>query len=326
MSRYAFLFPGQGSQYVGMGKPLVEAYPTARRVFEQADDILGHSLSSLCFGGPETDLTDTANAQLAILVTSIAAWRVLCEHLEDRPKPAAVAGHSLGEYSALVAADALGFEEALHLVQARGEAMRAAGKIAPGGMLAVLGAQPETVASLCVDIMRDSGHIIEIANDNCPGQIVVAGDQEALAAFSKSCEERGMSAPTPLKVSVAPHTSLMKTALPEFLYTLAKTPLRTPSIPVIGNVSATWLTTHAEIRDELSDQLTKTVRWSEFMRCLVEQEIETVVELGPGKVLTGLMRRIDRSVRRANFGNDPQELLAVIDLLKPSQDQQHLGG
>lgn len=326
MSRYAFLFPGQGSQYVGMGQSLVESYPVAQRVFEQADDTLGYSLSRLCFFGPENDLTNTANAQLAILVTSIAAWKVLTEHLEAHPGPAVVAGHSLGEYSALVVSEALEFEDAIRLVRARGEAMRDAGEIAPGGMLAVLGEELEIVERLCADVMQNCGCLIEIANDNCPGQIVVAGAQEALNAFTDLCVERDINAPIPLKVSVAPHTSLMKAALPEFLHILAKTPLRTPTIPLIGNVSADWLTTQEQIRDDLNQQLFSTVRWSESMRCLVERDIGAVVEVGPGKVLTGLMRRIDKNVKRANFGNEPRDLSSVISLVTQFQGQDLIAG
>ncbi|MFQ3662534.1 MAG: ACP S-malonyltransferase [Chloroflexaceae bacterium] len=315
MATYAVLFPGQGSQFVGMGKALAAAAPVAAAVFAEADAILNLELSALCFNGPELELNDTANAQPAIFVASVAAWKTLRE--ATATPPAAVAGHSLGLYAALVAAGALQFADALRLVRARGLAMKAAGELAPGGMMAVLGQSRATVSQLCARAAQVTDAVITIANDNCPGQIVVAGDRRALEVFAALVQEQpGALPPTPLKVSVAPHTPLMQPALGSFLEVLAATPIEEPAIPVLGNVSADWLASAEAVRQELSEQLTREVRWADSMRRLVETGITTVVEVGPGKVLTGLMRAIDRRIGRVNFGDNPASLLELVDLLK----------
>jgi [acyl-carrier-protein] S-malonyltransferase len=315
MTMYAVLFPGQGSQFVGMGRALVTASPVAAEVFAEADAVLKVELSTLCFNGPELELNDTSNAQPAIFVASIAAWKTLREAMAL--PPAAVAGHSLGLYSALVAAGSLHFADALQLVRARGLAMKAAGELAPGGMMAVLGQSRATVSQLCARAAQVTDAVITIANDNCPGQIVVAGDRRALEVFAALVQEQpGALPPTPLKVSVAPHTPLMQPALGSFLEVLAATPIAAPAIPVLGNVSADWLTSAEAVRQELSEQLTREVRWVDSMRRLVETGITTVVEVGPGKVLTGLMRAIDRRVGRMNFGDNPASLPELVDALQ----------
>lgn len=311
--RIAVLFPGQGSQYVGMGKLLAETFPEAARVFEQADKVLGFAFSDLCFNGPEHELNDTANAQPGIFVTSIAAWEVIRPRLSA--PPIAVAGHSLGEYSALVSANALDFAHGLRLVRARGMAMRAAGALAPGGMLAVLGLKLAQVEQLCAQVAQETAAVIEVANDNCPGQVVVAGDRHALEVFAEKSVQQGSLPPTWLKVSVATHTSLMRSAIPDFLDILAATPITEPSIQIIGNITAEWLTSLSAIRQELSEQLTRTVRWADSMRRLAEIEVDTVLEMAPGKVLTGLMRNISRATRRFNFGDIPTELDALVATL-----------
>lgn len=309
MTRYAVLFPGQGSQFVGMGKALAAALPAAAAVFAEADAVLGFDFSALCFAGPEQELNDTANAQPAIFVTSIAAWQALQAMLGSADRPVAIAGHSLGEYSALVAAGALQFADALRLVRARGLAMRAAGEIAPGGMMAVLGMPRATVAELCARAAQATDAVVTIANDNCPGQIVIAGDRRGLEAFAALVQEQpGALPPTPLKVSVAPHTPLMQSATASFLAVLAETPIQAPELPVLGNISADWLMTAEAVRQELSEQLTREVRWADSMRRLVDTGVDAVVEVGPGKVLTGLMRVIDRRISRYNFGDDPASL------------------
>ena len=316
MVRFALLFPGQGAQFVGMGRALAAANPTAAACFVEADELLGFSLSTLCFSGPESELNDTANAQPAIFVASMAAWRALYPAGSPLPRPSAIAGHSLGFYSALVAAGALSFADALRLVRARGLAMRAAGSLAPGGMLAILGLPRATVEQLCHETADATGGVITIANDNCPGQIVVAGDQRALAHFTEHIlAQPGSLPPTPLKVSVAPHTPLMHAALGEFRAIVAETPIATPTLPVLGNVSADWLFSADAVADELRAQLTSEVRWTESMRRLVDHEVAAVVEVGPGKVLTGLMRVIDRRVARFNFGDDPAELPSLYNIL-----------
>lgn len=309
MADFAALFPGQGSQFVGMGQALATASPAAAEVFAEADDLLGFALSGLCFGGPEPELNDTANAQPAIFVTSIAVWQALRERRGETMWPLALAGHSLGEYSALVVADAITFADALRLVRARGLAMRHAGTVAPGGMLAVLGMPRATVEQLCAQAAQATDAVITIANDNAPGQLVVAGDRRALEVFTSYVQAQpGAFPPTPLKVSVAPHTPLMETATTDFLEVLAATPIRRPTLPVVGNTSADWLATAEAVRHELRGQLTREVRWVDSMRQLVAAGATTVVEVGPGKVLTGLMRVIDRKVGRFNVGSDPAEL------------------
>lgn len=315
MTVYAVLFPGQGSQFVGMGRALVATSPVAAEVFAEADAVLEVALSTLCFNGPELELNDTANAQPAIFVASIAAWKTLREAVAL--PPAAVAGHSLGLYSALVAAGSLHFADALRLVRARGLAMKAAGELAPGGMMAVLGQSRATVSQLCARAAQVADAVITIANDNCPGQIVVAGERRALEVFATLVQEQpGALPPPPLKVSVAPHTPLMQPALGSFLDVLAGTPIAAPTIPVLGNVSADWLISAEAVRQELSEQLIREVRWVDSMRRLVETGITTVVEVGPGKVLTGLMRAIDRGVGRMNFGDNPASLPELVDALQ----------
>lgn len=300
------LFPGQGSQYVGMGRALTAAYPEAAAVYAQADELLGYRLSTLCYEGPEAQLNDTANAQPAIFVTSLAVWEVLRERFALHP--AALAGHSLGEYSALVAADVLDFADGLRLVRARAMAMQIAGALAPGGMLAVLGLPLATIHQLCSEIAATAGMVIQVANDNCPGQVVVAGERSALELFAARCGERGALPPTWLKVSVAPHTALMEPALPGFRSVLDQLTIRAPSIPVVANTSADWLQSSSAIYAELLGQLTQTVRWAESMRRLLDSGVETCIELAPGRVLTGLLRAIDRSVRRINVGDEPLAL------------------
>ncbi|MBX0330467.1 ACP S-malonyltransferase [Oscillochloris sp. ZM17-4] len=312
--KIAVLFPGQGSQYIGMGKALAATFPEAARVFAQADDVLGFALSDRCFHGPDHELNDTANAQPGIFVTSVAAWQVIGPRLGVAPT--AVAGHSLGEYSALVSAGALDFADGLRLVRARGLAMRAAGELAPGGMLAVLGLKLAQVAQLCAQVAQETEAVIEVANDNSPGQVVVAGDHRALEVFAERCVQHGAMPPTWLKVSVAPHTSLMRSAIPGFLDELAQTPIVEPSLPIIGNTTAEWLRTPAAIREELSEQLTRTVRWVDSMQRLAEVEVAAVLEVAPGKVLTGLMRMISRTAKRFTFGDNPAELDGLLAALQ----------
>ena len=301
-----------------MGKALVESFPLAMDIFELADSMLGFSISTICFEGPEAELRDPANAQLAIFVTSLAAYRVLRQFLDERFQLAALAGHSLGEYSALVVSGALDFEDALRVVRARGQAMRLAGERVPGGMLAVLRASRDQVEELCKETSQETGKVVQVANDNCPGQIVVAGEHRALDLFMQKCKTHGISKPVALNVAVAPHTSLMTEALPAFLPTLSSISIKRPNVPVVGNVSANWLTTRDEVQEELTEQLTRPVLWNDSMRLLVRMGVKTTVEIGPGKVLTGLMRRVDRQIKRANFGNEPSELTRVLGLLQES--------
>lgn len=289
----AFQFPGQGSQRVGMGKELVERFPIAARVFARADEVLGFPLFRLCFEGPAGALNDTANAQPAILTASVAALRVLEEMGES---PARVAGHSLGEFTALVSANALTFEDALLLVQERGRLMKEAGARRPGGMAAVLGLGAEEVTAICERVSQETGGYVGVANDNCPGQVVISGDEAALAAGMEAMQAAGARRVVRLAVSIAAHSPLMAEAAATFRHALEKVPLRRPRVPFIANATADVLEEPESIREALVRQLTSPVRWRSSIRQMIRQGATRFVEVGPGDVLTGLLRRIDASV------------------------------
>lgn len=313
-----FLFPGQGSQHVGMIKELADAYPSAQETMAEADDALGIKLSALCFDGPEDELTDTINAQPALLATSVAVLRVIDSELGNASitLPAApesatfVAGHSLGEYSALIAAGSLTFTDALRLVRERGRLMKEAGETAPGLMAAILGLHEETVAQVCADATSEGG-IAQIANDNCPGQVVISGDQPGMERAMAALPAAGARRVMPLTVSIAAHSPLMAPAADALRSAIDATPITPPSVPVIGNTSAQPLTTADAIRAELEAQLTGSVRWAGSMRYTLDQGATSFVELGAGQVLTGLMKRIDRKAKRQAV-NDPDSVQAFV--------------
>ena len=293
----AFVFPGQGSQYVGMGRAMAERYRVARQTFTDADEILGFPLSQLCFEGPEDELTDTINAQPALYVAGIAAMRTLYEELDAPFQPAFVAGHSLGELTALTAAGALSFPHGLKLVRRRGELMREAGERHPGGMAALLGLEAEAVDALCAEAREASGGVCVVANDNCPGQVVIAGDEEALSLAMESARAAGARRAVRLPVSIAAHSPIMEAAQAAFREALADTPFHAPMIPVIGNTTAAPLTSVEAVRAELDAQLTSPVRWTGSVRHMLGAGVQNFVELGAKNVLTGLLKRIDRSAR-----------------------------
>jgi [acyl-carrier-protein] S-malonyltransferase len=300
----AFLFPGQGSQQVGMGQEVAHAYPVARATFEEADDLLGFGLSRLCFEGPEAELTDTVNAQPALLATSVAILRAIASELGSQAPPADgatgatfVAGHSMGEYSALVAAGTLTFAAALRLVRRRGELMKAAGTEQPGLMAAVLGLDEAQVATICAEATA-AGGIAQVANDNCPGQVVISGDQVGMEAAMAALTAAGARKVVPLAVSIAAHSPLMQPVAEALGHEIDATPMTPPAIPVIGNTGAQPLSSVAAIRAELAAQLTGSVRWTASMQTLLAAGVTRVVEVGPGDVLVGLMRRIDRNTGR----------------------------
>lgn len=294
----AFVFPGQGAQAVGMGKDLYEQFPTARELYDRADEILGFHLSRLCFEGPEDELQQTKNAQPAIAVTSLALLKVATEvspQLLERP--AFVAGHSLGEYSALVAAGSLPFEEAIRLLRIRGELMQAAGEKNPGTMAAVLGLD----LADCEEICREAG--AEVCNVNAPGQIVIGGRREAVVRALDYAKARGAVKVIPLSVSGAFHSSLMRPAADGMVQPVATATLADPAVPVVLNVSATPTQDEMAIRHELVDQVCRPVQWSRTVEFLGEQGVETFIEFGPGRVLTAIIKRMLRKSHCINVND-----------------------
>ncbi len=293
-TKVAFVFPGQGSQTVGMSKDLADAYTIVRQTFEQADDILGFALSNLCFDGPEDMLNDTINTQPALYTAGIATLRALQTELPSAV-PSFVAGHSLGEFTALAAAGAVSFEDGLRLVRERGRLMQAAGTQSPGAMAAVLGLDASVVREVCIRASQQTGGVLILANDNCPGQNVISGDDATLEVGMQLLSEAKAKKVVKLPISIAAHSPLMESASAEFRQVLANTQFTTPRVPVYGNVDADSLRNVDAIRRELDLQLTNSVRWTESVQAMVSAGAEVFVELGPKDVLTGLLKRIDRS-------------------------------
>ena len=308
-SRVAFLFPGQGSQKPGMGKALHDAFPVARRVFEEVDAALGVALSRLCFEGPEDELTLTANAQPAILATSVAALRVV--ETETALRPAVVAGHSLGEYSALVAAGALTLADAARLVRLRGQFMQEAVAPGVGGMAAIIGLDRAAVEAACADVLRDfPGEVVSPANLNGGGQIVIAGHKAAVARACDEIKRRGTKRVIPLAVSAPFHCALMQPAAERLAAELARVEVREPSVPVVTNVEATPNRDGARVRELLVRQVTAPVRWEESMLQLPALEVTEALEVGHGAVLAGLVKRIAPTVRVRGTA-DPAAITAL---------------
>jgi [acyl-carrier-protein] S-malonyltransferase len=294
-SKAAYVFPGQGSQSTGMGLDLYNSYPLAKEVFDEADASLGFSISRLCFEGPEEELTKTHNVQPAILVVSIACIKALEKTaIANFPSPTFMAGHSLGEYTALVAAGALGLADAVLLVRERGRLMYEAGLENPGSMLAVIGLDEETAKDVCLQTGT------EISNINCPGQIVISGAAQALAEANKLAKTRGARALIPLKVSGAFHSALMEPVIAEFSKIVSNVRFRPPIIPVISNVTARPLTDVDSIRKELVKQLRNCIQWQGSVEYMVRSGVATFYEIGPGRVLSGLIRRINAELQTFN--------------------------
>jgi [acyl-carrier-protein] S-malonyltransferase len=295
-SKVAFIFPGQGSQYPGMGKDLADNFPAARQVFEEVDDALGFSISGLCFAGPAETLQMTENTQPAILSVSVAALRAL-ESL-GVAKPAFVAGHSLGEYSALLAAGAITLADAVRTVRARGRYMQEAVPPGEGAMAAVLGASLETIEKVCAQVRGDQ--VCAPANINSANQIVIAGNSDAIDRAADKLKEAGAKRVVKLNVSAPFHCALMMPAQLQLAADLAKLSLDELSIPLISNVDAIAITRAVDARDALIRQVSSPVRWLQSMNSLLAAGVNTFVELGPGKVLNGLLRQIDREAKCLN--------------------------
>ncbi|MDL1902637.1 ACP S-malonyltransferase [Anaerolineae bacterium CFX9] len=310
-SRSAFVFPGQGSQVVGMAKDLAAAYPAARAAFDEADDILGFRLSALCFEGPQAELDQTLNTQPALFVAGIAALRALEAELGD-VAPLAMAGHSLGEFTALSAAGALSFADGVRLVRERGRLMTEAGERSPGAMAALLGLDAEPVREICAEARRQTGGTVVLANDNCPGQIVISGEHEPLDAALELAKAAGARRAVKLAVSIAAHSPLMAPAAESFRAALDQTAFQTPRVPVYANTSATPITTPDAIRAELEGQLTQSVRWTESVQAMIAAGVDEIFEFGSKDVLVGLMKRID-GTKNAAAVNSLESLTAVVN-------------
>ncbi|MEK6234346.1 MAG: ACP S-malonyltransferase [Planctomycetales bacterium] len=296
MSRIALLFPGQGAQKVGMGQELAESLPSARALYDQAGEILGYDLAKLCFEGPQEELDSTVHSQPALFVTALAALESMRAQTPDVVQSCeAAAGLSLGEYTAIVFAGVMDFESGLRLVQQRGAAMQAASDASPSGMVSVLGLEPQQVENVCQEA-RQEGETLEIANLLCPGNIVISGSNAACERAVGLAETAGAFKTIPLPVAGAFHTQLMRPADERLAAALEKTTMHQANIPVVSNVDALPRVDPEEIRDMLARQILSPVRWEDSMRYLLQEGFDAFHEVGPGRVLRGLLRRIDRKV------------------------------
>lgn len=301
---YAFIFPGQGSQSVGMGQDLAAASDIARETLEQADTILDMPLTRLCFEGPEDELSDTYNSQVAIFTVSIAAIRTLEHQAQDEDvvlAPMMVAGHSLGQITALVAAGVLDFAAALKLVRQRGRLMKEAGEEHPGGMIAVLGMDEDVLAKLVDDAAQ--GQALTIANRNCPGQIVISGEVAALDRFTDLAKDAGARRIARLPISIASHSSLMEDAARQLNEIFDQIVFHDPAMPVIANSTGKRLNTGADIREEMRNHVVNGVDWTGTIQTMIANDITTFVEIGHGSVLAGLNRRIDRNTKTLSLSD-----------------------
>ncbi|KQA27650.1 malonyl CoA-ACP transacylase [Vibrio metoecus] len=306
MSKFAIVFPGQGSQAVGMLADLAEQYDVVKHTFAEASEVLGYDLWALVQDGPVEDLNQTFRTQPALLAASVAIWRVWQQlGLEQ---PAVLAGHSLGEYSALVCAGVIDFKQAIKLVELRGQLMQQAVPAGTGAMYAIIGLEDDAIAKACTDAAQ--GEVVSPVNFNSPGQVVIAGQKDAVERAGVLCKEAGAKRALPLPVSVPSHCALMKPAADELAKTLAELEFNAPQIPVINNVDVAAETDPAKIKDALIRQLYSPVRWTECVEQMSAQGVEKLIEMGPGKVLTGLTKRIVKTLEGAAV-NDVASLDAV---------------
>lgn len=307
----AFLFPGQGSQTVGMGKSISDSYVESKTIFEKADQTLHTPLSKLIFEGPQEELTLTTNAQPSLMTTSIAILESLKQY---HITPDFVAGHSLGEYTALVAAGAFSFEEGVYAVRKRGEFMEEAVPSGEGTMAAVLGMDRNSLTAVTEEVTNE-GNPVQLANLNCPGQIVISGSRKGVELASIKAKEAGAKRVLPLDVSGPFHSSLMKPAAQKLADVLDKMTINDAGIPVIANVSADGMTDSEEIKQKLIEQLYSPVLWEDSVNKMIELGVDTFIEIGPGKVLSGLVKKINRSVKTFSI-SDQESLLATVEALK----------
>jgi [acyl-carrier-protein] S-malonyltransferase len=295
--KVAYVFPGQGAQWVGMGRDLYHNFDSAKAVFEQADEALGFPISQLCFEGPEDELRQTINAQPAIVTISFACLEATRSMNAGLPPASFVAGHSLGEYTALAAAGVLDFATTVYLARERGRLMHEAGQITPGGMVAIIGLDEPALADVC----EQTG--THIANINCPGQIVISGAEDNLNQATDLAKARGAYRAIPLQVSGAFHTTLMQPAVDGMAEIIATLSFTEPAIPIIGNTTAQPLTTAESVKQELLEQLCNCIQWQRSVEYMAGDGVSTFIELGPGRVLAGLIKRIDKNVKILNIGD-----------------------
>ena len=297
--KVAYVFPGQGSQWIGMGRDLYDQFASAKAVFDQADQALGVAISRLCFEGPEDELRQTVNTQPAVVTVSLACLKALEEvnTADVLPPPAYVAGHSLGEYSALAAAGVLDLADAIYLARERGRLMHEAGLKNPGGMVAVIGLSQPLLADICQQ--TDT----RIANINCPGQLVISGEKEKLDRAAELATAKGAYRVIPLAVSGAFHTPLMQSAVEGMAEVIAKLSFNDPAIPIIGNTTAQPLTSAEAVKEELLNQLCNRIDWQSSIQYMLNKGVATFIEIGPGKVLSGLIKRMDKKAQTLNLGD-----------------------
>lgn len=312
MKKVAFVFPGQGSQAVGMGKEMCENFPIVKEMYKKADELLDMNLSTLMFEGPTEDLTNTENAQPALLLASTAINKVL---QEKGVKPVVTAGHSLGEYSALVASGAISFDEALPLVRTRGELMEKAYPKGLGAMAAVLGASQDVIQGVLDEVGKETEEVVDMANLNCPGQVVISGTKQGIEMASNKLKDAGVKRVIPLNVSGPFHSRLMKPAAEQFSEVLQEVSLGNVDVPVYANVTAGKITETNQVVDLLVKQLYSPVRFQEIVENMMNENLDAIVEIGNGKVLTGLVKKVNRRMKTFTV-QDPDSLHTFIEWYK----------